>query len=315
MPKSIAENIDKWRNRVADIQIWDDSNVSILIDDLIIDINWPKAMLVDLLRVKAVREFGGWYCDADTVPAVLELPHSSKVTLIREESRRFWNGAFHAPKNHRFLDYWEAEIRKSIENANLFPDHIPTISGPHALSRALYGYIYDFGLDESGKDFEVLPWGSAVFIHSPRKLRKRKLAKAILVHQAANTWRLETNSPRANKSKISEAIFSLRQTNLSTVLDIVRQLIKNPHRFPMRYWQLLMIKSMDNKVLDSASGWREFWIESDCPDEIRNAVMNLRIGGIRTSKKNLQEKLSDAGWKACGPNAWIRPNITKLPNK
>lgn len=83
----------------------------------------------------------------------------------------------------------------------------------------------------------------------------------------------------------------------------------------MRYWQLLMIKSMDNKVLDSASGWREFWIESDCPDEIRNAVMNLRIGGIRTSKKNLQEKLSDAGWKACGPNAWIRPNITKLPTK
>lgn len=312
IPKFILENIDKWRSRVAEIQIWDDTNVELIIGDLDVDKNWPKAMLVDLLRVKAVHKFGGWYCDADTIPAVLELPHSSKVTLIREESRRFWNGAFQAPKNHRFLDFWENEIVRSIKNSNSFLDHTPTISGPHALSRALYGYFYDHGIHESGKEFEVLPWGSVLFTHSQRKFRKRKLAKAILVHCAANTWRFETNLQRTKKSRISESIFSLRQTNLSSVLDITRHLIKNPHRFPIRYWQLLMILSMDNKVLDSDIEWKDFWIESNCPEMIRNAVMNLKIGGIRTTDLNLQIKLKDAGWKAYGPRSWIRPNVTRL---
>jgi len=313
IPKSIVENIDKWRSRVAEIQIWEDTNVELLIDGLNVDMNWPKAMLVDLLRVKAVRKFGGWYCDADTFPAILDLPQSSKVTLIREESRRFWNGCFQAPKNHRFLGAWEAEIVRSIENSNSFLDHTPTISGPHALSRALYGYIYDHGVHESGKEFEVLPWGNVLFTHSPQRFRKRKLAKAMLVHRAANTWRLETNLPRRNKSRILESIFSLRQTNLSSVLDTIRHLIKNPHRFPTRYWQLLMILSMDNRILDSASEWSEFWTESNCAEEIRNAVMNLKIGGIRTSEPNLQKKLKDAGWKAYGQKSWIRPNVTKLP--
>lgn len=309
--QSILYNFRLWQQRYpGKVKIWVDENIKLISEIDSIQPHWPPAMKVDLLRVDVVRKYGGWYCDADSIPGSASLPSlGERILLVREESRRFCNGFFYSPSKHPFLAWWKQEILDSAFQHNNDLKKVSLITGPHALSRAIYLYTLKYGVQRTRTEISTSPWKLIKFENSTRIIRSRNFAA---LHIALGSW-VDYQEPITSMSgTCKRAFFRLRQTKNAVVLDLIRNLIKYPKLFPMKLWQLRLLLNMDNEILSQINSWSEVWANATNDSELVDAVRNLQIGMIITFNEDLAIRLLEGGWISKSKNEWIRPNVTKL---
>jgi hypothetical protein len=315
-PTRILENIRDWRSKYPNsIKFWTDIEIENTNRAEILNLDYPEAMKVDLLRVEVVKEFGGWYVDADTKPQEMIFPFVNSVTLVREDSKRFWNGCFFAPKNHPFLEVWQHEIKRSIRESWPQSDNVASISGPLALSRAIYVYASTVGAVQVKEELQMVGWSFVRWGETgnySRIYRKYILKSAALLHQGDASWKLPSQKSTPNFSKI---LYDLRRSHLSSILEFARQIIKNHHRFPKSLVQLKMILNMDNEVLDFKIPGENFIKTIMNKEELEDCLRNLEVGAISSVDQSVQDCLDFAGWGRVYSNVWVRPKLTKLVGK
>lgn len=309
-PSFISSNFSLWKEKFkGEVRIWNNSNIEPINTIAGLQSMWPKAMLVDLLRVIAVSLEGGWYCDADSVPGDSDLPFSNKITFVREESKRFCNGFFFSPKGHPFLAHWIIEIENSIKVMWPHSSFIPEVSGPHALSRAIYTYALSVGAVNTRENLDFAPWGSIEFLHS-KDVPNRKTAGRTAIHIAQSSW------DKSEKLKISSPLrtwlYKSRQGRYASILDFVRNILRHPHLRPTTRSELRMFINTDNYILDSIKDWSDVWFTLENEELLYEVIRNLRICGIETQNHLVAEKLSFAGWVKIDKSHWIRPKVTNL---
>jgi len=297
------------------LTFWDNQGISEEGWDCHISESWPRAMQVDLLRVLAVNKFGGWYVDADTNPLNKLFPELDKVFLVREDGKRFWNGFFYAPKNHPFLIFWLNEILVSIGEQWPHKGNVSEITGPHALSRALYAYASAVGVDKCREEIVVAPWRFVTF----RKQRKHLsfiqdlLRKgSMLEHYGEATW-VENHSTK--KESFGDSMYLLRQSPLSSILDLFRLVIKNPRKFPKNKTEYKILRNLDNSLLDLKEPWEVHRKRIASHNHLESSMRDLRIGVFIINDPLLSEKLLFAGWEEIEKGEWIRPRVTDLVSK
>lgn len=318
-PNFVQSNVNEWRKKYpSSVRFWVDQDCLELIKELKISNSWPEAMKVDLLRVAVISNYGGWYCDADTFPHLAKLVEHQSAFFVREEGRRFCNGIFFAPQNHPFMTYWESEVIKSINEMWPHENLLPFVSGPHALSRAIYTYALEHGSQKSKNDLSYARWNFAKFLHAKPEIgihKSRTKNSTAIFHLAANTWR-NSESEKNEKNIFQLFLYSLRQSCFSWILDLARHLIKNSRLFfPISLANFLIILNSDNLIIDQTEKARDFWIILESIYDLPIAVRNLRIGGIYTSDERIRSALLSAGWIKLGKNRFIRPKIVKLLSK
>jgi len=312
-PHNILQNISLWEQMYPErLVVWNDAAIQIEGWDKEFRNEWPSVMKVDLLRVLAIQKYGGWYVDADTVPLNDQMIDFGKLVLSREDGRRYWNGCFFSPSKHPFLEIWQNEILNSI--AEMWPeiDDIARISGPHALSRAIYLYAFDFGLHSALRSIMQLPWGKIRFGDSPvLKFFWLRIyyRRSFLQHQSLATWK-STHIKSPNSFALR--MYRLRQSPLATPLDLARQLLRNRHRSPRSGVHWTLLKVMDNEVLDGPGTWDLFYVKAKSYGELRSAVRDTTKGIINLEDIFLAKKLKAAGWKNISENLWLRPKVTNL---
>lgn len=310
-PPWAESNQRLWKTEIGRaLQFWDDARVQSNALLPAFDECWPPAMAVDLLRVAVISQQSGWYIDADIAPTKPRLFETDSVILVREDPRRFCNGIFYAPKGHPFLEVWQREILRSITEANQELGDVARISGPHALSRAIYLYALEAGAQVSRTHLQTLPWGLVGFTNSRdvgtvwSKFFRRH---SWVVHVAATSW-----LPNHHSSKAGNFLYELRRTRVGLGLEILRQLLTAPSVPPIRRSDWYLIANMDNTVLDSRTDWTEFWIEISDPELLVDAVRTLSVGGIVSHCPAIADTLNMAGWKRIGATRWARPRVTRL---
>ncbi len=314
-PDFVTRNFLSWeKNFPGDVRIWNNSNIASLIPAEISYSSWPKAMLVDLLRVIAISKSGGWYCDADSIPGRKILPASDRIILVREESKRFCNGFFYAPKEHPFLTHWIREIETSIEE--MWPENnfIPEVSGPHALSRAIYTYSLDIGAKACQDQLSVAPWGLFKFLGTSANL-KRASSRNAAIHIAQTSWRGSTMPNLATRTVLGEFLFKLRQGIFANIFDFARNVIKHPYLIPTNKSEMRMFLNVDNYTLDSTINLDSLWKRLSGEDELSAVVRDLSVCGIQTYNEIVGEKLRFAGWEKIDNSRWLRPKITNLASR
>jgi hypothetical protein len=308
-PDWVMENLRAWETRYPKrVQFWNDSNVINHGWDWVLSQTWLPAMKVDVLRVLAVSKFGGWYVDADSRPLKNSLPISKKLILVREEGKRCTNAFFYSCQGNAFLKTWLDEISRSVNKQDSGYIDIAKVSGPHALSRALYIHALSVGLAKCKDEIILLPWRYIKF-RNLEFANPNRLIRSSVVHYSASTW--NTNK-KPKKSKFKGHLFQLRLGLASSFLDLLRSLIINPHRFPRTYLHLKLLLNMDNAVLDNGDLWANYELRIQTILELQEAVRNLDIGIIETSEASLHNKLRFAGWTEIRRNKWLRPRINQI---
>lgn len=316
VPTSIRENISRWKDSYPDeLLVWRDSECKTHLYPNEFPSGWPLAMIVDLLRVRAVYKMGGWYCDADTEPGPIRLRQCKGIVLTREESKRFWNGFFFGEKEHPFLEHWRLEIERSIGEFWPSESYVPLISGPHALTRAIYTYALHHGKSKSKRDISFTNWGFAEFKfgQSRRKFFNRSPKYAIR-HMALASW-IDCEVRESNKlktSQFSRMLYWARQSRFATFFDLVRNILKHPRLIPNTFWKLHLLLNMDNRVIDQMNRWNDCEYELQDLNRLESVVRNLNIGVIRTSNILISKRLARAGWKRIRVEVWLRPNVVSL---
>ena len=308
-PDWVMENLHAWQARYPNrVQFWNDSSLISQGWDWVLSQSWPAAMKVDVLRVLAVSRFGGWYVDADSKPLTNTLPVSNKLILVREEGKRCCNGFFYSPEGNGFLETWLSEILRSINEQDPGEIDITRISGPFALSRALYLHALSEGSTKSKDGLILLPWKYIKF-RDQNFADLNHLARSSVVHISALTWNA---NGRPIKSRFKLQLFQLRLGWASSILDLFRSLILNPHRFPRSYLHLKLLLNMDTSILDSDQSWENFELKISTMSDLYEAVRNLNIGIIETSQLSLHNQLRFAGWTEIRSNKWLRPRINQI---
>jgi len=308
-PDWVRKNLQAWETRYPNrVQFWNDSNVSIQGWDWVINQAWPIVMKVDALRVLAVSKFGGWDVDADSKPMINSLPVSKKLILVREEGKRCTNAFFYSSQGNSFLETWSSEISRSINDRDPGNIDIAKISGPYALSRSLYLYALSAGLTKCKDEIILLPWKYIKF-RNQEFANSNRLKRSSVVHYSAATW--NTNE-RSKKPNLKRKLYQLRLGQASSILDLLRSLYLNPHRFPCSYLHLKLLLNMDNSILDSDQSWENFELKISTMSELYEAVRNLNIGIIETSQLSLHNQLRFAGWTEIRNNKWLRPRINQI---
>ena len=308
-PDWVMENLYAWETRYPNrVQFWDDSNVIKHGWDWVSSQTWPPAMKVDVLRVLAVSKFGGWYVDADSRPLNNSLPVSNKLILVREEGKRCTNAFFYSSKGNSFLKVWSNEISRSINAQDSENTDIAKISGPHALSRALYVYALSVGSVKCKDEIILLPW-KYIKYRNLEFANSKRLRRSSVVHYSAFTW---NTSGKPKKSKIKSHLFQLRLGLASSCLDLLRSLILSLDRFPRSYLHLKLLLNMDTNALDNGNLWENFELKIATVSELHEAVRNLNIGIIETSESLLCNQLKFAGWIEIRRNKWLRPRINQI---
>jgi hypothetical protein len=308
-PDWAIENVQEWEKRYPErVQFWTDSTVVSQGWDWVFSQSWPTVMKVDVLRVLAVSKFGGWYTDADSRPLNNSLPISKKTILVREEGKRCTNAFFHSSQGNGFLETWLSEITRSINEQEPGNIDIAKISGPHALSRALYLYALSVGSTKCKDELILLPWKYIKF-RNQEFANSNRLSRSSVVHYSALTW---NTKGRPKKSKFKSQLYQLRLGWGSSFLDFLRSIILNPHRFPRSYIHLKLLLNMDTNVLDNCKLWDYFELKIHTIGELYEAVRNLNIGIIETSEVSLHDQLRFAGWTEIRRNKWLRPRINQI---
>ena len=308
-PDWVRENLQAWETRYPNkVQFWNDSNVGIQGWDWVINQGWPIVMKVDVLRVLAISKFGGWYVDADSKPLNNSVPVSKKLILVREEGKRCTNAFFFSSQGNNFLETWSSEISRSINDRVPGNIDIAKISGPHALSRALYLYALSAGFTKCKDEIILLPWKYIKFRDKDFE-NSNGLKRSSVVHYSAFTWNA---NERPKKTKFKRRLYQLRLVQASSILDLLRSLFLNPNHFPRSYLHLKLLLSMDTSILDSGQSWENFELKIGTFSELYEAVRNLNVGIIETSQPSLHEQLRFAGWTEIRSNKWLRPRLNQI---
>jgi hypothetical protein len=308
-PEWVIESLQAWKTSYPNrIQFWNESSVITQGWDWVLNQSWPAAMKVDVLRVLAVSKFGGWYVDADSRPLDRFLPVSKKLILVREEGNRCCNGFFYSTQGNEFLEIWLREILRSINERELGNVDIARISGPHALSRALYVHALSVGSIKSKEQIILLPWKYIKF-RDQEFANSNRVVRGSVVHYSALTWNA-IGAPK--KSKLKLQLFQLRLGRASLILDLLRSLLLNPHRFPRSYLHLKLLLNLDSTVLDNKGTWRDVELKIHTFNELHEAVRDINIGIIETSEVSLHGQLRFAGWTEIRRNKWLRPRINQI---
>lgn len=313
----VIENLSKWNSKYGSIlRFWSTKDAEYFDKYFVPPSNWPMAMVVDLYRVMAVRDFGGWYCDADSIPGDIELPTSNKVLLVLEESKRFCNGFFFAPEGHPFLNHWLSEIESSTKMDSSSLADVPSITGPYALSRAIYTYALLHGNQISKRDLASLPISFALFSrkNSNNKNADRIRKKRGVVHFAEASWN-PIKGVHSQTSYLSSTLYQLRRSKLSFTIEILRHMVLNSRLLPTQRWKFYLLNNMDNRIIDRAKNWNSVSILIEDESYVWWAVSNLSIGRITSTNPKIQKQLNFAGWKEYRTNEWLRPRVTKLVGK
>jgi hypothetical protein len=317
LPLYISENLSTWNivygNRV---KLWRDESAV----DKSLEINertfklLPPASRVDLIRVLTLRSVGGWYCDADTVPGNLVLGDSKSLVLFREEDTRFCNGFFYAPKGHPFLNFWIREIEQSIKETDYSDFYAPEVTGPHALSRAIYCYALEIGAKRTREQILCGSWG---FIRFRRDKQRKKVwphRSFALEHISHGSWESNNNTIKRYLF-LRETIYSLRQSEFGRLLDFARNVIVNRRLLPFSPERVQLLLNMDNRELDKIDSLKKAWRVIGDESELLPAVRNLAVGGIATENIDISKKLREAGWNSSSKGRFIRPNVTSLTKR
>ena len=314
-PKYISDYLSSWRNEFgSSVRFWGDKQVQIERWDtkgLVFD---KEAMEVDLLRILTVRKYGGWYVDADSFPLINALPNGENVLLAREDSRRFLNGLFYAPKDNEFLRVWENEVRLSMQEKGLALVPLSEKTGPQALSRAIYSYSLQIGAERTRQELNALPWKSILLLSDGRNCISKiaiKISKPWIIHQAGKTWLVNTDI-RDRSNFLGKFFYFFRRSNYGVHLDVLRLLLKKPHLFPRNFWQLHFLYNLDIKVLDSLENFNNLLVKVQNMDDLQQTIRDLYIGGIESDIEIVQNSLTFAGWKRFSKNCFLRPRVCNL---
>lgn len=316
IPSDVRGNISQWRHQYGTrLTFWENiENLDLSIDvSEFLHADFPPALKVDLLRVIAIKQVGGWYCDADTRPGPINLIGKEKILLFREEDSRFCNGIFFAPQNHPFLQYWIDEIKSSIKEYWPTNTYVPEVSGPHALSRALYTYAVEVGVDEMHRHIGCGPWKLVQFRKGVSTKRRRPLVRTqfAVEHFSKGSWERERTS-ELGYQRLSDLLYSLRQSFLGKYLDWSRNAFLNIHLKPFKNLNGRLIRNMDNRYLDKLSDIGDAYAVVEDLESLAPLLRDLSIGVIVTNNRMIGEKLRFGGWDIYGENKYFRPNVTSL---
>ena len=136
-PDLITSNLHKWRETYgARVSFWDENRLD-QFKKYFSGVDFHPAKIADICRVLILREYGGWYIDADMEPGNLSFEESSRVELFMESSRVIMNSLMYFPKGSLFAEYLKVEIMESLLEEHLT---IANQTGPMALVRALHTY-------------------------------------------------------------------------------------------------------------------------------------------------------------------------------
>jgi len=312
-PKFVVENINLWSAMTKNLFVWGNRETEACLSALNVPTGIPPAMQVDALRVATISNYGGWYVDADIRPVGLIPPEPQKIILVREESKRFCNGAFGGPIQHPFFSHWLTEIEESIDS--MWPEirDVAEISGPMALSRAIYTFALVHGKKSMLNSFAKAPWGLMRFEFEgtkPVRITRIFRRNEILVHVAANSWRSDFGMQRKKMNTFRYIFYHLRQTKIAPLLDLFRILLFRPNLMTVKPWQILILLNLDNGILDKMERFKDCVRVINDSSEIRALFRDLTVGCIIASDELSVRILESCGWIRMRNNRWIRPNVT-----
>ena len=326
--KETLKNIEDWKSKFpGTLKLWVDSDLELLPAGLWADSSLPPAQRADYLRVWVIYHFGGWYIDADCKPGRVPLIHSDKILFAREDSRRFTNCFFFAPANSKFLLHWNDELIRSRTEISSPNSDVSNISGPGALSRALYTYLIKEDLEEFSSFAQYLGWSK--FTHLPGNLFKKE--KPILfygnyaLHFGKSSWNPESKLEYSSHLVLwmKQMLYLLRHSNAAVISDFIRCLylwrMKIQNRNCIVLPRTILFRILKNVDLTYLNRFES--LDMDLDDrkmELGEIVRRLEIMVVKTRLCSNATTLSLLKWEQCQISDtfyFIRPRLSNYLKK
>jgi len=281
------------------------------------DISLHPAQRADLLRVKVVQMFGGWYADVDCYPGSTELYAPKQVELAIEDSRRFINCFFGAPLGSEFLDVWMSQMLAGLQESKT--TNIAEVTGPGALARAIYVYAARVGAEDSTRDLRTMSWQK--FSHIPGSLVTRtgvmyeRTFKGLAIHIGSGTW---ASQGAAKKFKgVKRIIWQLRHSSIGRELDLIRSILVRQVSLRSVFNRLSRYTLLNADINADSVDVSQLLRPVPCPDAATFGMYLpvLSHARIESDSAEVIRTASYAGWKivrgAKHPVA-LRPNVRHL---
>jgi hypothetical protein len=243
VPSTVSRNVECWRkNYPGCVTFWTDENIGEFAEIGVHDPLIHPVIRADLLRVLVIERYGGWYVDADAVPAGTQLKWYRKPVFGLENERRLLNGLFFSPSNHPFLKTWKSEILRSLDHPDFVDYSVADRTGPGALARALQEYLYLNGCINDG--ISILPNSLKV---DGSLLSRSQREKSLAVHHPLKSWQ----APTSNKSKAKKYYenFYLRWVywgHFGFTREILRVLFNSPKVFVRNIFNISLLFFLSN---------------------------------------------------------------------
>jgi hypothetical protein len=304
-----------------EVRLWTEADLSELPDGPWRNTTYHPAQRADLLRVALVNWFGGWYADVDCQPGTEPLPNPRNIVLAREDTRRFVNGFFYAPKGAPFLKYWIDELQESLKD-----DHrgsIAELTGPGALSRALHGYALEVGAHQVQAEVLVMPWGH--FRHWPKSVLGNINSSGLPAARYAShigeaSW-MDQNSLRADASRFALSAWRLRHSLLANAAETLRIALQNPQLSKKSLFSKQVRYALNNSTLDYLGNQLLAALEPQQVDDfklLRTVIRSDEVVTVATSTVEIIRVLDKAHWIKLTHGTvqvWMRPRPTAYVRK
>lgn len=305
-PILIQSNLKKWQDVYGSlVKVWDNQSVQRYTKKLDTT-DFHPAKLADIYRAFILKEFGGWYVDADMEPGNTQLEPFKKTVLFKESKRCVMNSLMHIPKESHFSNLLIDEIIESLsENYN----SIALQTGPMAVVRT----IYRFSLSELLTDvdnIEILP----EFYIKSAKFKKTKLFRDsntyLTIDHSLKSWR-PLNSEKITPWKILYQYFS-RIDPIISLYEILKYVLIPMKLRPFLSCQCnrLVFFNCQHFQLEK---WEQLLVLHVVEDVNHSLMRNINIMKVITRNLTSDIKLNSIGWAKCKKhNCYIRPNVNSV---